>query len=175
MAENASYSDLLRPIGQKLEDLQVESFELKMEGAEFVVRGQSKRPKPQPAPEKAARGFWRMLRRQSSETTGDQVPSSEAVELRFNKEDIARMESDGRARRQSPIETPEAHMVSQILRTVGAFVDQKGGRFLSVSKNDQAITIEYDISPQGKIVDTFTIATLYDLWVRMYKKRGRSG
>jgi hypothetical protein len=173
MAENPSYSQLLRPVGQMLEGLHVESFELKVEGDEFLVRGTSDIPTPQPTQEKTLRVVWQVLRGRASKKAEAPIPSSGAVELRYSQDDIARMEREGRARRQSAGQTPEAHTISQVLRAVGAFVDHKGGRFLSVSKDDQAVTIEYETSLRRNSVETFTISTLYDFWVRMYKKRGR--
>ncbi len=66
---------------------------------------------------------------------------------------------------------PEAHSLSQILRAVGGIVDQKQGRFLSVIKEGQEITVEYESTLKQKIVEKFTSASLYDFWVRMYLRR----
>jgi hypothetical protein len=54
---------------------------------------------------------------------------------------------------------------------VGAFVDQKQARLISVRKDEQKIEIEYESPLKGRIAEEFTAATLYEFWVRMYLKR----
>ena len=81
------------------------------------------------------------------------------------------METEGQSRRQGAGGRPEAHALSQVLRAVGAFVDQKQGRLTSVKMASQDITIEYESALKQNVTEKFTIATLYDYWVKMYLKR----
>jgi len=66
---------------------------------------------------------------------------------------------------------PEAHAVSQLLRAVGGVIDQKQGRLISVTKEGQEFTVEFESTSRQNIVEKFTSATLYDFWVRMYLRR----
>jgi hypothetical protein len=81
------------------------------------------------------------------------------------------MNSEGRAKRGPTAGTPEAHSLSQVLRAVGAFVDQKGGVLETVRKDDQKIEFEYTSVSKTTTTQQFTLATLYDYWVQMYLRR----
>ena len=81
------------------------------------------------------------------------------------------MDKEAQGRRQAARGNSEAHALSQILRAVGAFVDQKQGRLLSVTKSGQDISIEYQSALKGNLTEKFTVATLYDFWVKMYLRR----
>jgi hypothetical protein len=81
------------------------------------------------------------------------------------------METEAQSRRQAAGGRPEAHALSQVLRAVGAFVDQKQGRLTSVKMTGQDITIEYESALKQNLTEKFTVATLYDYWVKMYLKR----
>ena len=165
------YAQLLRPIGQMLEGLRVESFILEVEGGDFVVRGR-RREEPPTTPEvKTFRVIWHLVRGKKPQAQLPDSPSSGVVELRYTAEDIARLEQTGREQRSVPSGTPEVHALSQILRATGDFVDQKQGQLLAVKKEDQTLTIEYESALKRKISEELTVSTLYDHWVRMYLKR----
>jgi hypothetical protein len=142
----------------------MQSFSLTMEGDDVVVRGHKHRD--QPVDKLSPRGFWQLLR--SSRTA--EIDEREAVELRYTPEQLSHMDKEGRSKR-GELSSPNAHSVSQVLRAVGAFVDQKQARLISVHKDEQKIEIEYESSPKGRITEEFTAATLYEFWVRMYLKR----
>jgi hypothetical protein len=61
--------------------------------------------------------------------------------------------------------------LAQILRAVGAFVDQKQGRLLGVTKEGQEIAIEYESALRHSQREKFTVSSLYDYWVKMYLRR----
>ena len=42
---------------------------------------------------------------------------------------------------------------------------------LAVKKEEHNITIEYESALKRKIAEQFTVASLYDYWVKMYLKR----
>lgn len=173
MAQSPSYAQLLRPVGQMLEGLEVESFVLQVEGDDFIVQGRQRARKSPQAQEKTLRVVWQILRGREASPKEPAAASAGALELRYTRDDVARMEREGQSRRREPGQTPEAHGTSQILRAVGAFVDHKGGRFLAVSKRDQNVTIEYQSPLNRKVVDELTVSSLYDFWVRMYLRRGK--
>ena len=81
------------------------------------------------------------------------------------------MDDEGQSKRTGAPGSPEAHTLSQILRAVGAFVDQKQGRLLAVTKDGQEISIEYESALKRDLTEKFTVASLYDYWVKMYLRR----
>lgn len=173
MVESPDYAQLLRPVGQMLESLGVESFMLQVEGDDFHVHGQKREEPPPPQPEqtKTLRVFWQLLRGKQSDPQEKPTPSSGVVELHFSQDDIARLEAEGRAKRSQSGGSPEAHAISQILRAVGAFVHEKEGRLLGIKRENQTITVEYESALKRKVTQEFTVSGLYDYWVRMYLKR----
>lgn len=169
MNEKLSYAQILRTVGQMLEGLAIQSFVLKIEGNDFTV---STHQSPH-REEQCLRVFWQRLRGKSAKKSANSChnPSSGVLELRYTAAEIDRMNSEGRAKRGPAAATPEAHSLSQVLRAVGAFVDQKGGILETVRKDDQRIEFEYTSVLKTTTTEQFTLATLYDYWVKMYLRR----
>jgi hypothetical protein len=169
MSAQPNYSQLLRPIGEVLESLGVQSFVLTAEGDDFSVRGH----KPRSNEKKALRSIWSLLSGKESCSGGKPTPSSDVLDLRYTRDDIARLEGEAKGKRNASASggAPQPNAISQILRACGAFVDQKQGRILAVKKADDSITIEYESYRNEKVSDQFTVASLYDFYVNMYLKR----
>jgi hypothetical protein len=85
--------------------------------------------------------------------------------------DVEGFEIEGRDRRRYGGRVPDLHSVSQLLRILGAIVDQKRGRLCCISKNEQVVILEYGLPSGRTTVEEYNIPTLYDFWVRMYKRR----
>lgn len=173
MAPALNYSALLRPVGQILESLRIDHFSLRVEDAGISVRGQKPEPRKESAPPQgiSLRVVWQSLRGKKQEPVAEPQPSSGILELHYTHEDISRVDDEAKSRRVDAGGRPEAHALSQILRAVGGVVDQKQGRLISVTKEGQDITVEYESTLKQKIFEKFTSATLYDFWVRMYLRR----
>jgi len=171
MPPNLNFAQILRPVGQMLEPLRLESFSLKIEEGNVSVQGQKREERAQPGADISLRVTWQLFRRKKTAAAAEPQPSSGLLELHYTGEDIARMESEGQSRRQAAGGRPEAHALSQVLRAVGAFVDQKQGRLTSIKMAGQDITIEYESALRQNLTEKFTVATLYDYWVKMYLKR----
>ena len=164
-----NFSQILRPVGQMLEPLHVDSLSLRVEESGVSVRAHQ-RPQPeQPANDVSLRVTWQIFRRKKPEP--EPQPSSGVLELHYTREDIARMDTEAQARRTGAGGSPEAHTLSQILRAVGAFVDQKQGRLLGVTIEGQDIAVEYESALKKTLLEKFTVASLYDYWVKMYLRR----
>ena len=142
----------------------MDSFSLTMEGDTVIVRGRKHRD--QAVNNLSQRGFWQLFR----SNRHAEVDEWESVELRYTPEQLSHMDDEGRSKRGN-LGSPDAHSVSQIVRAVGALVDQKQARLLSVRKDEEKIEIEYESSLKGTVTEDFTVATLYEYWVRMYLKR----
>ena len=171
MSQAFSFAQLLRPVGQILEPMQLESFSLRIEAEGVAVRAEKREEKHTAPPEVSLRVVWQAFRRKKTEAVSEPQPSSGVLELHYSSDDITRADTEGQSRRNAAGGTPEAHTLSQILRSVGGYVDQKGGRLVGVTKGHDEITIEYDSALNKRKIEQFTVASLYDYWVKMYMRR----
>jgi hypothetical protein len=169
MAPNYSFSQLLRPVGQMLEALQIESLSLKVEDAGVSVRAQKRQERQPPAANISLHVTWQIFRRKKS--APESQPISGVLELHYSHDDIMRMDSEAQIQRRGTGGSPEANTLSQILRAVGAFVDQKQGRLLGVTIQGQDIAIEYESALKKVLTEKFTVSSLYDYWVKLYLRR----
>jgi hypothetical protein len=171
MSLDLSFSQLLRPVGQMLEPLKIESFSLKIEDGGVHVRAQKREERQPPTHEVSLRVVWQTFRRQKPQPVKQPEGPSGVLELHYTRDDIERIDAEEQAKRKGTGGTPEAHALSQIFRAVGAYVDQKGGRLLEFRKVNDEITIEYESALKKKLTEQFTVASLYDYWVKLYKRR----
>jgi len=146
MAVVPNYSGLLRPVGQILESLHIDTFTLRVDDAGVSLRGQKPEPRKEPAVPQAIslRVVWQSLRGKKPEPVEEPQPSSGILELNYTHEDIGRVDDEAKSRRVGAGGRPEAHALSQILRAVGGIVDQKQGRLISITKDGPDITVEYE-------------------------------
>ena len=93
------------------------------------------------------------------------------VEWCLTRDDRDRLELEYRAKRRASHQKTDSHSISQLLRAVGGMLDQKAGRLVTLARDDQTVSVEYLLPSGQKIVDEYSPSMLYDLWVRMYKKR----
>jgi len=178
MAITIDYAQPLRAIGQALEILKMESFELEPDGDDFVVRGKV-----------TARGG------------GDDVESAESRNLRFNGEgeqnlgapdaervatpaivnqldlcytlkDVDRLEQKGQARRGEAPAVAQTPGLSHLLRTIGAYLEEKPARLLKIAKDGESVTVVYETLSGIKFEEKLDGATLREWETQMFIKRG---
>lgn len=171
MAELQSYSQQLRPLGQQLEALGIERFSVRLEADGYRVAG-TKRYQP-PATEKVEKSLWQRIREGAK--PAPPPPAFENVDLHFTFAELERIDAAAQRQRSAEPAASDAHSPSQILRAVGAMVEQKQGRFLAMSKADLDLVIEYESATKGPTVEKFTTSSLYDFWVKMYLRRSKRG
>src|SRR6187431_3358497 len=142
MPEGFRLSQMLRPVGQMLEPLNLESFVLRIDNEKVSVQAQ-KRVERQtlPPPEMSLRVVWQALRHKKPASQEEPKPKSGVVDLSYTRDDIERIDSEGKSKRKETGGRPDAHALSQILRSVGAYIDQKQGKLLSVTKDGQELRI----------------------------------
>jgi len=155
MPQSRAYYQTLRAIGQSLEAQKVNSFDLKCNGDNYFVQSESGKPSS------TLQGWLQKWQGQAKDS----------FQLNYTPEHIERLERDGRERRREPHRLPDFHSLSNILRTVGAYLDVKAARLLRVHKEDLSITILYQTSQGHPEIEERTVASFYDLSVQMYKKR----
>jgi hypothetical protein len=168
--ETLNYSQVLRAIGQLLEGLNIESFVLRAEKNDFVVRERYPRHDRKLRVRQDLRSVWDVIRAQDRRFE-DTFESSGVLMFRVTQEAVSLLELVGQKRRQSPGRTPDTGAPSQILRAIGGFVSHQGGRLVEVSKNGKDVYFDFEM-PSGELVtERFTVSSLYDYWVQMYADR----
>jgi hypothetical protein len=171
MQGDQTYATLLRPIGQILERLRIESFAVVPDRNGFVVRDKT-RNRAQLTPRE--RAFLAELHRSHA----DSLDKKDALKLaagvfewHVTERDVERFERDGRKKRHGVEQAPDSHSVSQILRVIGTILDQQHGKLCYISKDEQVVTLEYELPGGRKTTEQYNVPALYDSWVRMYQKR----
>jgi len=172
------YAQSLRSIGQALESLRVEDFDLEVDGDAFLVRCSVPWPKEamteQPDQASLLRHIWGVLPPESTLELNMSITSrfkATDVDLRYTLKDVDRLDDDGKAKRSDYPTEAHAPTLSQFLRTVGAYVNQKPARLQRISRRNDSIAIQYE-SPSGqKNEESLSVGDLYDLWVWMSMKR----
>ncbi len=171
MLDGHSYATLLRPIGQLLEGLRIDSFAVRSDGNGFVVQDRT-RNRAQLTPRERSFLAELHLGHTDSLDKEDALRLAAGVfEWHVTESDMERFEREGREKRRGGEQAPDSHSVSQVLRVIGTILDQKHGHMSCVSKDEQVVTLEYKL-PSGRMAtEEYDVPTLYDFWVRMYKKR----
>ena len=113
MPPSLNFSQILRPVGQMLEPLQIESLSLRVDEGGVSVRAQKRETPAPPAGEVSLRVTWQLFRRKKPEPEAQ--PSSGTLELRYTQDDIARMDTEGQTKRKGAGGSPEAHTLSLLV------------------------------------------------------------
>ena len=171
MSEPLSYAQSLRLIGQMLEALRIESFSITVQADDFVVRDKTRNRSQLTPREKAFLAKLQSSHAAAQDKENARKLAAGIFEWQVTRADLEGLEREGQAKRRIDNLTPESHSLPQVLRVAGAIVDQKRGRLISISNDTQAVILEYESSSGQKASDEYTLPTLYDFWVRMYKRR----
>jgi hypothetical protein len=173
------YARHLRVIGQDLEGLRLEAFNLECTGDTYLIwfrpggTGLEDSPLSRLSKNRLQK-LWKNRSRTRSygqEELATPPSSARAKRYRYSLSDIDRMEHESKSRRYHKPGVTDGHSLSQLLRTVGAIVRQKHERLLGISWQDFSISVVVE-TPQGRReIDVFRPDNLYDLWVRMYLRR----
>jgi hypothetical protein len=175
----ADYARHLRAIGQELEVLHFNVFNLEFTGDAYLVwvksteRSESSKPLLRISKNRLQK-LWR--NRTPPRTIGHEEsypisPSQNGRRLRYSVQELDRIEREQRARRRRQSGNADGHCLSQLLRTLGDLVGQRSERLLGIAWQELSIGVVVE-TPQGrKEIEVFRPDNLYDLWVRMYLKR----
>lgn len=150
------YDQILRALGQALEERNVHSFDLTASGDAYVLRGAQERKR---GILKSLLGRWK---------GGDLGRTSD---LTYTSRDIERLQRAGKARRGKSRSLPDFHSLSNVLRTVGAYIDLKKGHLLQLRMRDLTLTILYRTSQGQPEIEERDIGSFYELSMQMYGKR----
>ncbi|MBM4298200.1 MAG: hypothetical protein FJ143_10715, partial [Deltaproteobacteria bacterium] len=99
---DVNFSQWLRPVGQLLEPLGIESFALQVENDGVSIRAEKLAARPMPPPQEVSlRAIWQSLRGKKTEPTQEPQRRWEILQLRYTRDDIARMDSEAKSRRDA--------------------------------------------------------------------------
>jgi hypothetical protein len=145
------YNHDLRAVGQALEAQGISTFELKVQTGRYVVSGTPEKP----ATLMAALRHWRR---------GPRV-------LIYSAQDIVMLDKKGRERRTANGQLPDFYNVSNVLRTVGAYLDVRNARLLEIQKRPLTLTLMYQATAGHPMVEDRTIASFYKIFTEMHASR----
>ena len=152
------YNHELRAIGQALEAQGISTFELKAQVGRYVVSGAPEKPESLIA----ALRQWRTNGWRRGPRT-----------VTYTAQDITTLEKKGQAGRAANGHLPEFYNVSNILRTVGAYLDVKNAHLLEIQKRPLTLTLLYQSMGGHPLVEDRTIASFYKLFTDLHARRSR--
>jgi len=159
MQTRKSYDQQLRNIGQSLEAQRITNFELRHQGERFVVKGE---------PEKE-NSLLDTLRNWQKRRRSEGLNAS----LSFTGQDIDQLDRQGRANRSRANRLPDIHSLANTLRTVGSYLDLKNAELVEIHKRQLSVTILSRNRDGHPEYEERSIASFYDLFVKLHQKRGR--
>ena len=173
-----NYSRILRVVGQKLEPLRPETYEVVSYGNCYLVRCRVKEDSQgKKKEEKKVRGVAAFLRlwRDPENLTARENPnegSSMNVEFLYSLEELNHEDEEHKEPRRDPNAMPDPYSLSNTLRAVGAFLDRKPDiKLLFASNHGQEVVILYETKGGVRHLEEYPISTIYEFWVKEYVKR----
>jgi len=156
----------------------MESFELEPDGDDFVVRGKVT-ARGGDADVKSAES--RNLRFNGEGEQNLEAPDAEPVatpaivnqlDLCYTLKDVDRLEQKGQARRGEAPAVAETAGLSHLLRTIGAYLEEKPARLVKIAKHAESVTVVYETLSGIRFEEKLDRATLHDWETQMFIKRG---
>jgi len=167
-AKQNGYAEQLRSLGQVFEKLGLTSFDLMIEKGAYKVVGMT----PAGSVDTVA-----LIQRLQAGARGDEnlqkaVLAGEPMKLTYSGRDVENLSVMGRAKRGAADKAPDGHGMSQILRSVGGWLDRHAGAVLmSMRLANDWVVVRYrgadgTVEEENQHIDYF-----YDYWVKMYMRR----
>jgi hypothetical protein len=170
-----SYSRILRVIGQRLEPLRPETYEVVSYGNCYLVRCRVKEnSQGKKEEEKKVRGlaaFLRLWREPENPTTRENPNegTSMNVEFLYSLEELNHQDEEHKEPRRDPNAMPDPYSLSNTLRTVGEFLDRKpDSKLLFACSHGQEIVILYETKDGARNLEQYPISTIYEFWIKRY-------
>ena len=166
----------LRIVGQGLESLDVEDFDLQGEGLGYfalaVPRRHARSAVNTADIRNKMRATWQSLtgQRYSIRKFLDVGPG--VLRIQFTTEGMLKLEAAGITRR-NPNSTgvPDFTKLAQPLRMVGEHLDANSAHLLNVSKRGDRIAFAYATGPTDKRMEEWKVSHLFEMWMGAYQQR----
>jgi hypothetical protein len=160
----------LRAVGQGLDSLDVEDFDLTadVEGYFALATRRVSTRTPRTAVRKVVRIAWQKVSGHNRQI--DAGP--DVLRVVFTPEGILRLQRMGRQRRKpQSIGLPDLTRLAQILRIVGERLEELSGRLVKLSKRGEKITIEYSSAANRRRTEDWKLSELAELWLDLCQRR----
>jgi hypothetical protein len=158
MAASRRYGEDLRSIGQALEARDIIDFELKRLADLYVIQG---------IPEQGS------LRSKVRQWLSGLRSGSATDPISFGPVDVEQLSQAGRAKRSNREQLTNFRTVSNILRTIGAFLDAGEHELVEIQKRRISITLSYRDKVGQEHKEDRTISSFYNFFLELYGKRGQ--
>src|SRR5262249_62178282 len=86
----------------------------------------------------------------------------------YKKKDMDRLERQGKAKRQNLASVPDVASLSQLLRTIGAYVEEKHVRLVKIARHGDSIAIQYDTVGGKRTEGAGAPVSFDEVWVKLY-------
>jgi len=175
-----SMGQQLRAVGQGLESLDVEDFDLQAEGGGYFALGMPHAPaKAADAASSLQSGLkdtlqnaWHSLTGRVDNSDKAAKAPSNVLRILFTPEGILRLECEGMLKRSNDsVGIPNLKKLAQVLRMVGEHLDTKSGRLLKASKRQERISFEYETASGQHMKEEWKLSQLYDSWAKVSSQR----
>jgi len=172
--QNASFGEVLRAVGQGLESLDVENFELQVEGDGYLALGT-----PRAVANRSTQRGMKVTFQNAWHIIADRISHHNAADSKsnilrvlFTPEGIRRLECEGETKRnEDSAGIPNPNKISQILRMIGEYIDAKSGRFISACKQQDSILFDYETAARIRITKNWKLAELHEYWFQVSNQR----
>jgi hypothetical protein len=173
-----NYSRILRVVGQKLEPLRPETYEVVCYGNCYLVRCRVKETSQgKKEEEKKVRGLAAFLRLwREPENPGIAEKPNEGtsmnVEFLYSFEELSSQDEELKEPRHDANAMPDPYSLSNTLRAVGEFLDRKANAKLLFARNHgQEVVILYETKHGVRNLEQYPISAIYEFQVKEYIKR----
>jgi hypothetical protein len=160
MFDGWSYSQVLRVIGQSLEERAVQDFSLAWRDGEFVVRGKRSVV---------------LGRRLIDKLLGQKAAHVErSVEIHYGLKSILWLQIRGEAMRKNPNQIPDYFRLSQTLRTVGSYIENRAMPLLSLRRGGGTLFLEFQERSGKSRIEEHGMGSFENYFLRTYLRQRKS-
>jgi hypothetical protein len=156
MATPRHYDEDFRSIGQALEAKDISVFEIKWLTGMYVIHGT---PEQTGSLRSKARRWLRVVH----------GSSTDPLILRLT--DVERLSEAGRAKRSRPGQLTDFRALSNILRTIGTYLDSNEFELIELQKRPISITLSYRNRAGNERIEDRTVSSFYRLFLELCGKR----
>jgi hypothetical protein len=157
MFDGWSYSQVLRVIGQSLEERGVQDFSLAWQDDEFVVRGKRLAPVER-------RWIDKLLGQKSAHV-------ERSVEIHYGLKSVLWLQIRGEGMRKDPNQIPDYFRLSQTLRTVGNYIENRGMPILSLRRSGGTLYLEFQERSGKNRVEEHGMGSFENYFLRTYLRK----
>jgi hypothetical protein len=168
------YAYCLRAIGQSLDLLRIDSFELETRGADYLVHMElNERTKSVSVETGFLKSIAKIVWGTSDSDEKSLEPRRVTESIVYNTTDVHWLDLQGRSKRGRLNASQETHEISQGLRIIGDYLDRQKASAYAVSWTKGSAIAKYQTSDGKEERQSFIASNLHDLGVQMHLRRSK--